>query len=202
MKTSTIVTALLGSLLATACATDADSGVDVDVTAAPSDTGKFDAIAGKQFRFHHVESWQSAQKDGAFPDLLVDQSMKINVATDTTAVVSGKAWGFNESNWPEDTILKLSATPRTGAKVAPSMLLVMIDSFTMKAITCSGANLFASVALDPFAKEVHVDGKQTFTYAQCGLESARPSIDIFVVPTSTTGSLEGEYKFRLNATVE
>jgi hypothetical protein len=199
MKPSTLAIALLGSMSLAACATDPE-GVDIEVTAAPAD-GKFDSVAGKQFRFHRVEAWVSSFEGGAYTDLAADLSMKINVATDSTVVVSGKAWGFMESNWPEDHILKLSATSRPGAKTATAMLLVLVDSFKMTPISCGGGNIFSKVALDPIAKEAHVDGK-TFTYAQCGLEGARPSIDVFVVPEGTSGALEGEYTFRLNATVE
>lgn len=200
MQPSTILLALVGSLTVAACATDAPEAEGIDVTAAPTD-GKFDAISGKKFRFHRVEAWIATYKDGSYVDLASDLSMKVNVATDSTAVVSGKSWAFGESNWPEDNILKLSATPRPGAKTASAMLLVLVDTFKSTPITCGGGNLFSNVALDPFAKEAHIDGK-TFTYAECGLEGARPSFDVFVVPASSTGALEGEYKFRLNASVE
>lgn len=195
---------LLVASLAPACAADS-GGHDFDVTAAPGDSGKFDAASGKSIQFHQVVEDEIVHNaDGTFGPLKDEQTVTINVNTSNEMVVSGTAWVFEPTlSWPDHTILKLST--RGGASDA--MTDIAFVAFAPKGdsdstiVTCGGVNLFQSMALDPDARQVSTNDK-TYSFADCGFDAGAPALAVVPVALPTTGPSEGAFKYYLDVTAE
>jgi hypothetical protein len=214
---------LLFTALASGCSTS--SSDDIAVNLAPGD-GKFDALAGKGIRIRRITEVTPIAQANRFPSLDKVASVTVNVATDDEAVVSGTAWIFEQaSNWPATSLLKLSAVPSPGSK-ASEMLFMLIDLADSQPLSCrasgsagAAVNLFRNVAIDPEVRAIYADGK-TMTYDQCGLSAGSgfgsgsnvgsnigsdigaPGIGLFVLPWTTTGSLEGSFNYYVKASLE
>jgi hypothetical protein len=196
----------LASLLAAfapACATDS-AGDDLSVVAAPGDNGKFDAASGKNLRFHDVQQLEPLYQNGQFGSLwMEDETGTVNVDTANEMVVSGTAWTFESPlSWPAHKILKLAtrAVPDPAKTVA---FIAFVPQGTSDAgpMVCGTANLFDSIAIDPDAREVSTNN-HTYTFAECGIGAGDPAVMLFALPLSTTGSVQGPFKYRIDASAE
>jgi hypothetical protein len=209
---------LLLTALVPGCSTSEPNDLDVDLS--PGD-GKYDSLDGKGIRVRRITEQTPALQTNRYPALDKVASVTVHVATDDMAVVSGTGWIFeNMMNWRADSMLKLSAVPSPGSK-ASEMLFLLVDLADGLPLSCRGSgsgsasvNIFRNVAIDSEVSAIYADGK-TFTFDGCGLSgidsgSAGSSstgqglvgVGMFVVPWSTTGSLEGSFNYYVKASLE
>lgn len=232
---ATLSTGLVASMCLFGCATDGEQGgelEDFDVVIASNDGTKADVIDGKALRIRtgvRVSPWYD-YTDAAWAekaDLQTFKTVKVDLATDSTAVVSGDWYGFEgtdgvyaleDSPWMNDGLLQLSVMKRPGSTTRMGFLIQDV-LWKRTPFTCnSGAvklNYFESLTINLKSREVYANEKHTFTFAQCGIDdgiahkaSAGPdagkpawNFEVFVVPLETSGALKGTYEYRLLADV-
>lgn len=229
MKPFITASLLLASTTLTACATDDVQGEEMDIEIM-SQGGKSDAVDGKRLRIRsgfEISPWYNFE-DAQFEELsnlARVKSVKVDVATNDTVVVSGNMFTFPgtaaetaiaESPWFGDKILNVSVEAAPGAKTAGALGFVMFDRFVEngKMIGCiksgKSTNFFKSVAIDLVAREVHVDDADTYTFTQCGIapngtalgdgtDARGWNFGTYVLPLETTGSLKGTFNYKLKA---
>lgn len=223
MKTIITASLLLATAALTACATDDGAlGDEMDIEIRSAD-GKADSISGKRLRFRtrdQVSPWYDngdARLD-AVADLTKVKSVSVDVATESTAVVSGDVFIFSGTDgtsidgkpWFGNQLLTLSVDGAPGARTAAALGFVVVDG-NGKTLACVNGsttiNFFQELAIDITSREVHVDSSKTFTFTECGLSkegvevAGHRSWDLatIVVPLETEGALKGKYNYKLNA---
>jgi hypothetical protein len=232
---TTLSAGLVASMCLLGCAADGEGGgelEDFDVVLASNDGTKADVIDGKVLRVRtgvRVSPWHEygdqVWTDKA--DLGLWKKVKVDLATDSTAVVSGDWFGFegtdgvyalDESPWMDDGLLQLSVEKKAGSTARMGFLIQDVLWKRTPFVCSSGAvklNYFESLTINLKAREVYANEKHTFTFAQCGIDggiahkalagpdAGKPAwnFEVFVVPLETTGALKGTYEYRLKAEV-
>jgi hypothetical protein len=159
-------------------------------------------------------------------DLSKWRTVDIDAATAETVVATGSSFSFDGtdgldllqySKWSRDQLLSLSVEKRA---TDTHRIGFILQDGAMKTLTCKRGDLrlnyFEQLTINLQDRELYANGAHTFTFAECAIDQdgkqrmalAGPDkgktkwrFEVFVLPISTTGRLEGSYEYRLTADV-
>lgn len=205
MRNAILLSTLTALLPIAACATD-DIEEDEITLELTDGSGKADDINGTQLRLRGSVLVASDRRAAGPMTMTVDEKTdRTTVARGDFVMVTGddanEGGSFNRNKM-------LQVDIEGPANV--TMGFVVRTGITRK-VNCARGNIrrnvFRSFSVNMRDKEIYVDSRLTFTFAECGLtpavrasddEPAAYMLDFFALPIRAPGQLEGAYEYRLN----